>query len=153
MGGASVEIEIVVEYDLVVPGDPNALEPLIRFALAEEGVSGQWDVRVALGGDATLRRLHRQFMGIDSETDVMTFPAGESSLVGGGDIAISIDRAADQAPDWGHTAWDEIRFLAIHGVLHLCGWEDEGPADRERMLTRQREIIERFDRRQPSAHA
>lgn len=154
MAAVNAEIEIIVEDDRALPGDPDHLVPLIRFALAEERAVGHWEVRVAICDDSNLRRLHRQFMGIDSETDVMTFPADESSPAGGGgDIAISMDRATEQATDWGHSAWDEIRFLAVHGVLHLCGWDDEEPADRERMLTRQREIIDCFDRQGLSAHA
>src|SRR5262249_3205892 len=91
--------------------------------------------------DAHLRRLHRDFMGIDEETDVMTFPHGDDQ---GGDIVISIERAAEQALAYGYAAGEEVEFLAVHGVLHLCGWNDETPTQRAAMLARQTEIVEAF---------
>ena len=93
--------------------------------------------------DDELRALHRDFMDIDEPTDVMTFPAGEDEeREAGGDIVISVDRAADQGPEHGHTTAHEIRFLIVHGVLHLCGWDDHTDADRAAMLERQRVILE-----------
>jgi probable rRNA maturation factor len=82
-------------------------------------------------------------MGIDEQTDVMTFPAGEEEeREAGGDIVISIDRAAEQGPEHGHTTAEEVAFLIVHGVLHLCGWDDHAAEDRAAMLERQREILE-----------
>ncbi|MER3437103.1 MAG: rRNA maturation RNase YbeY, partial [Chloroflexota bacterium] len=75
----------------------------------------------ALTTDEHLRELHHRFMGIDEETDVMTFPLDEDGEHGG-DIVISVDRAEEQAAETGHGLSDEIRFLAVHGLLHLCGW-------------------------------
>lgn len=146
-GADETEVVVVVEDRLPCDGDPENLVPLVRFALGEEGARGPWNVVIALCGDSTLRNLHREFMGIDSETDVMTFPLSESSPTGGGgDIVISIERAAEQAADWNHSPWEEVRFLVVHGVLHLSGWDDSTSADRERMMARQAEIIARFDR-------
>lgn len=121
---------------------------MLAFALRLVGAAGAWTVTVALLSDPELRALHLDFLGIDDETDVMTFPAGASALDGGGgDIAISVDRAALQAPDWRHSTLEEVRFLAVHGLLHLCGWVDHEPVARERMLGRQREIIAAYGNR------
>ncbi len=85
-------------------------------------------------------------MGLDTPTDVMTFPAdGEAGGAGGGDVVVSVERAADQAADFGQTPAEEIRFLVVHGLLHLCGWDDATTERRSRMLDRQAELLEAFD--------
>ena len=136
----SATVAIVEQMPIPTPGDAVALESVVRFALALEGQSGEWDLAVALMSDGDLRRLHRDFMGLDSATDIMTFPRGGDER--GGDIAISVERAAEQADDLGMTAWEEVRFLAVHGVLHLTGWDDADDESRRRMLARQAEIVQ-----------
>jgi probable rRNA maturation factor len=77
-----------------------------------------------LTSDADLRAWNREFLGKDYPTDVLSFP---SDSPGGdiGEIAISVDRAAEQARRHGHTLHEEIRVLMLHGVLHLCGMDHE----------------------------
>ena len=121
---------------------------MVPFVLRAEGAAGPWAVAVALVSDDRLRALHRDFMGLDTPTDVMTFPAGDARLEAdphGGVVVVSTDRAAEQAPDYGHAPAEEIRFLVVHGLLHLCGWDDATPADPTRMLARQTSLIAAFD--------
>jgi len=74
--------------------------------------------------DRELRRLNRQFRGADYPTDVLSFPSlGDSCSLG--EIAISADRAVEQAREFGHSRVDEIRILMLHGVLHLIGMDHE----------------------------
>jgi probable rRNA maturation factor len=74
-------------------------------------------------GDAELRRLNRQFRGLDYATDVLSFPAaGGTSL---GDLAISLGRARVQAREYGHTIEQEVQILMLHGLLHLLGMDHE----------------------------
>src|SRR5215216_4255712 len=67
--------------------------------------------------DRELRRLNREFRKADYATDVLSFPSADrgGSL---GEIAISAERAAEQAREFGHSRMDEIRILMLHGVLH-----------------------------------
>jgi len=74
--------------------------------------------------DRELRRLNRQFRSADYATDVLSFPTHDGSS-GLGDIAISADRAAAQAREFGHSRLDEIRILMLHGLLHLLGMDHE----------------------------
>jgi probable rRNA maturation factor len=67
--------------------------------------------------DAELKRLNRQFRRKNYATDVLSFPPDE--------IAISLDRAAAQAKQLGHSLDEELRILMLHGVLHLCGMDHE----------------------------
>jgi probable rRNA maturation factor len=143
-----VDVDVLKETPLPDDAEPERLAPLVRYVLEAEGKSGYWTLTVALTSDQALRSMHREFMGIDTETDVMTFPVEPTSLneASGGDIAISLERAADQAPDYDQSIWNEVRFLVVHGTLHLCGWDDTSDDDRTRMLARQRELIDSFDR-------
>ncbi len=142
-GELDLSFEIV--FDAVGPdASRDDWNHLCRFILRSEGRGGSWEVTVALVDDRSLRDLHARFMGLDSVTDVMTFPHGEEGT-GGGDIVISVDRAAAQGPEHGLTADQEIRFLFVHGMLHLCGWDDGTDADRHEMLSRQTVLLEHFD--------
>ncbi len=142
-----LDFDIVVEAELPAGLDLDWLRRLARFALEQEGASGAWAVAVALVDDSRLQDLHREFMAVDEPTDVMTFPSDEPGA-GGGDIAVSVERAAEQGPAFGHSAAEETDFLVVHGLLHLCGWDDPTPEDRAAMLTRQAEIIALFQQRE-----
>jgi probable rRNA maturation factor len=86
-------------------------------------------VVVMLCGDAAMRRLNARFRGKDTTTDVLSFPAGDGPHPEGGsplgEIAISVPQAARQARAAGHTLGHEIRLLALHGYLHLLGYDHE----------------------------
>lgn len=77
-----------------------------------------------IADDRELRRLNLQFLGRDYPTDVLSFPSGNQDGVLG-DLVISVERAAAQAAEFGHTRVDEIRVLMLHGVLHLTGLDHE----------------------------
>ena len=126
-----------------VAGDE--LEALATFVLSSEGATGYWEITVALVDDARLRSLHRDFMGIDTPTDIMTFPADQSAGENhGGELAISVDHALTQAVEWGLSPGEEIAFLTVHGLLHLLGWRDDTNEQRQSMLERQRDLIEQW---------
>ena len=140
--------ELDVAFEVVSertgPDEPGeAWEALCRFVLEHEGQAGSWDVTLALVDDETLRGLHDRFMGLDSVTDVMTFPVDEDDL-DGGDIVISVGRAAAQGPEHGLSATEEVRFLFVHGLLHLCGWDDGSSEQRDAMLRRQTDLLDLF---------
>jgi probable rRNA maturation factor len=94
--------------------------------------------------DDRLRALHREFMAIDEPSDVMTFPADASDGAFGGDIAVSVDRASEQAAEFGNSQTGEIEFLLVHGLLHLSGWDDATEGERARMLDRQAQLLACF---------
>jgi probable rRNA maturation factor len=77
-----------------------------------------------IAGDAELLRLNTQFRKKKYATDVLSFPSGEARGPLG-EIAISADRALEQAREHGHGVGDEIRILMLHGVLHLMGYDHE----------------------------
>lgn len=78
---------------------------------------------VAVTTDDRVRALNRRFRGVDRTTDVLSFPAGEPGQLG--DIVIARGVAARQARDLGHPVTTELRVLALHGLLHLLGYDHE----------------------------
>jgi probable rRNA maturation factor len=104
-----------------------ALEAFARRLESE--VAGGRGFLCMVTDDRELRRLNAAFRGKDYPTDVLSFPSGEPDSLG--EIAISAQRAAAQAAEYGHGVDDEIRTLMLHGVLHLLGMDHE--TDRGRM--------------------
>lgn len=149
----SVELDVIPQINLPPDFAPQELPELAESVLIAEGASGIWSVAVVFTDDASLRTLHRDFMGIDTETDVMTFPADNPAGAAskGGDIVISVERAADHAANFHQSAWEESRFLVVHGLLHLCGWADETDEQRSQMLARQAELLELFEKNRSTA--
>ncbi len=96
-------------------------------------------VSLLLTDDETVQQLNSRYRGIDSTTDVLSFPSGEAGFLG--DIAISVPRAKQQAEQYGHTVAREIAFLTVHAMLHLFGYDHIEPAEEEKMRERQREIL------------
>ncbi|HYN07635.1 MAG TPA: rRNA maturation RNase YbeY [Vicinamibacterales bacterium] len=86
-------------------------------------------VVVALVSDETMRRLNRHYRGLDTATDVLSFPADPTPGTGSarllGDLAIATGVAARQARQEGHSRSQELRILALHGLLHLLGYDHE----------------------------
>jgi probable rRNA maturation factor len=77
-----------------------------------------------LADDRELRRLNRQFLGRDYPTDVLAFPSPDSDVFLG-EIAVSVQRAAEQACQRGHGLEHEVGILMLHGLLHLLGMDHE----------------------------
>ena len=124
------------------------LRDVVAEALRLQGYRDPPDVSVALVDDAYIRRLNREYRGVDQPTDVLAFPMdpdegthAEPTL---GDIVISVERARDQARQFKHPLRREIAFLAVHGLLHLLGYEDETESGASAMWSRQKELLERI---------
>lgn len=122
------------------------LEQAVQIALRHEQADLAAGLSLVLSNDARLQELNLQFMGIDTPTDVLSFPAdlvdpdsGETYL---GDILISVERAGAQAAAQGHTTAAEILLLVVHGTLHLLRHDHAEPADKLRMWAAQAAIIE-----------
>jgi probable rRNA maturation factor len=100
---------------------------LAKFvARASRAIKLQGTVHVLVTGSAELRSLNRRFRAKDQPTDVLSFPPAPGFVNGlAGDIAISADIAKLNARKLGHSAAQEIKILALHGVLHLVGYDHE----------------------------
>ena len=117
---------------------PARLRRVLRGAAAILRVRGE--VAVVLAGDGLLRRLNRDYRGKDRPTDVLSFPGdgGESGL---GDVVISVATAERNARGLGRTLQQELDVLALHGFLHVLGYDhetDDGSMDRLEARLRRR---------------
>ena len=147
--------------DFSVEGEGTSLsyerKMLIRSAIAEtlfyERVFFDTEVSVTLCDNEYIKTLNKKFRDKNAATDVLSFPMydegelpkgsdAEGATVILGDIVISVERAAAQAKELGHSLEREIAFLSIHSTLHLLGYDHErGKAEDEDMCRRQREIV------------
>jgi probable rRNA maturation factor len=97
------------------------------------------EVEVLLTSDVELKRLNRTFRNKNKPTDILSFPTPpEISFHHAGDLAISIDTAARQSAEYGHTLTEELRILILHGLLHLSGLDHE--TDHGEMAAREAEL-------------
>jgi rRNA maturation RNase YbeY len=107
---------------------------LVRAATLPELVArlpdGTATVAVRLTTDDELRRLNRTYAGADAATDVLSFAGSGNHL---GDIAISWPMVVRQAEEFGEPALTEFGLLAVHGMLHLMGWDHATSAGRHEM--------------------
>lgn len=112
--------------------DEQALDAFFR-RLGREVARGR-SFAVVIGSDASLRRANTMFRGKRAATDVLSFPDGEDGRLG--DILISARRAERQAEELGHRTEEELKILALHGLLHLLGYDHEIDAGRMRRTER-----------------
>lgn len=128
----------------------RALDVFLREAAQAAKLKG--DVSVLLTGDAEIRRLNREFRHKDKATDVLSFPVvhhrehrGRGDVRGAdlaGDLAISVETAARQAEEAGHSLFVELQILLLHGVLHLAGYDHE--TDSGMMARKEAALRKRF---------
>lgn len=99
---------------------------------------GMAEVRLALLDDAAMAGLHRDHCGLDSPTDVLTYPDPDGAS---GDVAIGVEVAAREAARLGRQLGEEVLLYAVHGLLHLAGERDDSEAAADRMRRRQDEVL------------
>ena len=139
-----VDIEAMVE---VPAGTVSALEEAVLLALDTIDAPSSAGLTIVLADEAYLQSLNAQFRMEDHPTDVLSFPAGDSipGMPGEGvylgDIAISLPYAQRQADQQGHSLVAELQLLAIHGVLHLDGYDHTTADEKAAMWSCQQKIL------------
>lgn len=131
---AGVEVRITDRYGCTRP----ERELAVRVAVAARGVGRREDVPVSLllTDDAEIARLHGEFLGDPTETDVISF-----DIEGTAEVVVNVDRAAREATRRGVSRADELALYVVHGVLHVCGFDDIESEDRARMRVAEREVL------------
>jgi probable rRNA maturation factor len=124
-------------------GHPVRVPGLTAWLAGIAPAAATGTVTVVVTTDRRIRRLNRTWRGMDKTTDVLSFPAGDDPGPARhlGDLVISRETAARQARNEGHSLATELRVLALHGLLHLLGYDHERDSGRmariERRLRRQ----------------
>ena len=106
------------------------------------------DITIVIDDDDHIHKLNHEFLGQDSPTDVLAFPAGHHDPDTGhlylGDLIISYPRAMEQAKAAGHPTSSELCLLTVHGVLHLLGYDHDQPELKAEMWHAQAEILSKL---------
>ena len=133
----------VINRQRAVRVSVRGLGRLLEEMLSEE-LGGEGQVNVLLTDDREITRMNRQFLGEEGPTDVLSFGSEEDEKEGVlGDVAVSGETAAREASARGLSPEEELTRYAVHGLLHLLGYDDQKEADRRRMWRRQEEIVKR----------
>lgn len=131
-------VEIVDEIG--IPESHGLVTGAVRATLAAHSAPGE--VALLLTDDEHIRRLNRDFRGIDAPTDVLTFPDDAPGRLG--DVAIAVPYARRQAAHRGVGIGQELGYLAIHGALHLMGMDDTTDSERDSMQREMNRIAVRI---------
>ena len=135
---------------------PNAwngapLHPALRAQIAARPNPG-FEIHIALLDDQAVRQLNLEHRGKDKPTDVLSFAVWEGEsfpappddpFISLGDAVISVETAIKQAAELGHDLRTEMAFLAVHGALHLLGYDHASPTGRRQMFALQDQIVAR----------
>lgn len=122
--------------------EETALRRAVDAALRHGGRAGV-ELSVVLVDDRTLADLHGRCLGDPSPTDVMSFDLSDELDSDGpvGEVVVSVERARAVAAERGVAAERELALYLVHGVLHLCGFDDVDEAERERMRAAEAEVL------------
>ncbi|MGQ9003072.1 rRNA maturation RNase YbeY [Bacillus subtilis] len=151
----SLLIDIVDETGSVSEEMLKEVENLLQFAAEREGVQDQAEVSVTIVSNNDIHQINKEYRGKDAPTDVISFALeeegeGEIEIVGAemppvlGDIIISADRTREQAEEYNHSFKRELGFLAVHGFLHLLGYDHMTKEEEEEMFTKQKELLDAY---------
>ena len=150
----NVILDIAWEEDSIVLDQRESLTTLLTQAIKEairlSGGSEEAEVSLMLVDNQRIHSLNKEYRGVDRPTDVLSFalqedveeePDGmfEDEMLG--DIVISAERAREQAEEYGHSFEREIVYLAVHGTLHLLGYDHEEEQDKQEMRTKEEEVM------------
>ncbi len=150
-----IQIDFQDETDSVDEAFVDLIQRLIEFAAAKEQVTPQSEVSISFVDNNYIRELNRNYRQKDQSTDVISFAMQElgegevevqSSEIPAilGDIVISVDKAKEQSEEFGHSFERELGFLALHGFLHLLGYDHMENEDEKTMFSRQEEILHEY---------
>lgn len=130
------KIKVIIANDQKEVKIPTGVRMLVRrcchAVLVQEEFEGSAEISVTFVDDARIHALNKQHRNIDKATDVLSFPLGENGVYDTnpetgakmlGDIVISMERAVQQAEEYGHPLQREVAFLTVHSMLHLLGYD------------------------------
>lgn len=151
----SLNIDLIDETNELSEEEASYIGKLLNFAATYEEVESESEVSITFVSNEKIKEINKEYRKKDSVTDVISFAMeelgeGEMALIGVdmprvlGDIVISVSRAREQADEYGHSFMRELGFLAVHGFLHLLGYDHETTEDEKVMFSRQKVILDEF---------
>ncbi len=123
------------------PLPDKEVERTVERAL-EYGQRSGIELSVAFVSDAALARVHAEFMGDPSPTDVISFDLSDGGPGPQGELLVSVECALRVAAERGVSPGRELALYLVHGVLHLCGYDDHDPEERQAMRRAETEVLD-----------
>ncbi|MFG6114293.1 rRNA maturation RNase YbeY [Halobacillus sp. MO56] len=150
-----MQIDFHDETNTVDEGYIDMIQRLLKFAAEKEEVQNEAEISVNFVDNKEIQILNRNYRQKDTPTDVISFAMqeegeGEIRVIGEeipvvlGDIVISVDKAKEQAEEYQHSLERELGFLALHGFLHLLGYDHLEEEDEKKMFQKQEDILNDF---------
>ena len=138
-------VEVSVGEGVSPPVEPERIEAAVRHVLREEGID-EAEISVALLDDAAIASMNEEYLEHEGPTDVITFAMHEGDEPPLGDIYVGVEQATRQAAEFGATPAEEVLRLAVHGALHVLGYEHPEGAERvgSEMFVRQEALLRSF---------
>jgi probable rRNA maturation factor len=147
LGSRRQRMEDEPPYDISVlreaepPGlDEGELEQAIRCTLKRHGCRSA-TLSLALVDDARMAAIHERFLGRRGPTDVISFDLSDNESRLEGEVVVSVDAARRQSRARGHSPAAELALYAVHGTLHLLGFDDATPGDARAMHDEEDRIL------------
>ncbi|WP_318508365.1 rRNA maturation RNase YbeY [Bacillus sp. T3] len=151
----SLNIDFIDESNQLKEQDITTVIELLNLAAKHEEVEPGSEVSVTFVSNDKIQKINREYRGKDQPTDVISFAMeelgeGEIELSGLdmprilGDIIISVQRTEEQAKEYGHSFHRELGFLAVHGFLHLLGYDHVTEELEKVMFAKQKEILDEY---------
>jgi probable rRNA maturation factor len=148
-------IDFIDETEKLSEEETSLVQNILNFAAKQEEVEDDSEVSVTFVTNERIQEINREYRHKDQPTDVISFALeelgeDEVEIVGGqiprvlGDIIISIDRAKEQAEEYNHSFSRELGFLALHGFLHLLGYDHMEEMEEKKMFQRQKDILNEY---------
>ena len=128
----------------VIAVDRGKMRELVRTVLEGENVLDH-EISLAFVDNPTIHRLNKQFLEHDEPTDVLSFPlSGPDAKKLAGELVVGVEVARQQADERGHDVHAELALYVIHGLLHLCGYDDKSAGAAKEMRARERHYLARL---------
>ena len=122
----------------VVAIDRGRMREIVRGVLEGEKVA-DYEISLAFVDNATIHVLNKRYLDHDEPTDVLSFPLSDPKAKKlSGELVLGVEVAQAQAAERGHDVHAELSLYVIHGLLHLCGYDDHDDKDQQAMRTRER---------------
>ena len=137
-------VDIIDDNNLVEDSTKDMLLKLLECAAEYENIDTEiTEMSLSFVGKEEIQEINRDYRGKDVPTDVISFALNDevNSI---GDVIICVDIAHEQAKEYEHSFDREIGFLAVHGFLHLLGYDHMTEEDEKEMFGKQDEILEKF---------
>ena len=139
-----------IQKKIEINNDINdIIERTIKESLLLERGSLNYEVSVSIVDNDEIKKLNKEYRGIDEETDVLSFPIDDDFIMEGplllGDIIISGEKALEQAEEYNHSLYREISYLTAHSMLHLMGYDHMIDDEKSIMRQKEKEIMRRLE--------